>query len=83
MLICKISIALLTAFPLTEASLTIHNVHYLLNLMKNIRQAIMEDRYPAFIRQFFSNIYQGDKSKYPKWAVGALHGVGMDLLADE
>lgn len=51
--------------------------------MKNIRQAIMEDRYPAFIRQFFSKIYQGDKAKYPEWAVGALHGVGMDLLADE
>lgn len=46
------------------------------------RQAILEDRYPAFVRQFFSNIYNGDKSKYPEWAVGALRGVGMDLLED-
>lgn len=67
---------------LTFARLTIHNVHFLLNLMGAARQAILEDRYPAFVRQFFSDIYDGDKSKYPQWAVGALRGVGMDLLAD-
>lgn len=60
-----------------------HNVHFMLNLMGNLRQAILEDRYPAFIRDFFSKIYEGDKSKYPAWAVTALQGVGMDLLADE
>ncbi|KAJ5243506.1 tRNA-ribosyltransferase [Penicillium citrinum] len=62
--------------------LTVHNVHYLLNLMGAARQAIIEDRYPAFIRKFFSDIYQGNKSKYPEWAVGALRSVGMDLLED-
>lgn len=82
-LTCKLS----CRFPspeliLTFARLTIHNVHYLLNLMGAARQAILEDRYPAFIRKFFSDIYDGDKSKYPEWAVGALRGVGMDLLAD-
>lgn len=46
------------------------------------RQAIIEDRYPAFVRQFFSRLYNGDKARYPEWAVGALRGVGMDLLAD-
>jgi len=59
-----------------------HNVHFMLTLMGRVRQAILEDRYPAFIREFFSKIYQGDKSKYPEWAVGALKGVGMDLLED-
>lgn len=59
-----------------------HNVHYMLNLMKDIRRAILEDRYPAFLRQFFFNIYAGDKTKYPEWAIGALRGVGMDLLSD-
>lgn len=59
-----------------------HNVHFMLTLMGRVRQAILEDRYPAFIREFFSKIYQGDKSKYPDWAVGALKGVGMDLLED-
>ncbi|GLI79985.1 hypothetical protein PoHVEF18_008333 [Penicillium ochrochloron] len=62
--------------------LTQHNVHYMLKLMGAVRQAIIEDRYPAFLRRFFSNIYNGDKTKYPEWAIGALRGVGTDLLED-
>jgi queuine/archaeosine tRNA-ribosyltransferase len=58
-----------------------HNVHYQLNLMKNVRQAIIEDRYPAFLKDFFAKLYD-DKGKYPEWAVDALKGVGVDLLSD-
>ncbi|PIG79736.1 queuine tRNA-ribosyltransferase [Aspergillus arachidicola] len=43
--------------------LTIHNVHYLLSLMGAARQAILEDRFPAFLREFFSKLY-GEKSKH-------------------
>lgn len=64
---------------LTVSSLTIHNVHYLLSLMGAARQAILEDRFPAFLREFFSKLY-GEKSKYPEWVVGALRGVGVDLM---
>jgi queuine tRNA-ribosyltransferase len=32
---------------------TIHNVRYYLALMERIREAIREDRYPAFQEQFF------------------------------
>ena len=49
--------------------------------MSSARQAIIEDRFPAFLRQFYANLY-GDKSKYPDWIVKALRGVGVDLLAD-
>lgn len=66
----------------TKYRLTQHNVHYMLKLMGAVRQAIIEDRYPAFLRRFFFNIYNGDKTKYPEWAIGALRGVGMDLLED-
>lgn len=62
--------------------LTIHNVWYQLNLMREVRTAIIEDRYPAFLRQFFANLYP-DKTKYPTWAVDALRGVGVDLLTKE
>ncbi|CAI6337516.1 unnamed protein product [Periconia digitata] len=62
--------------------LTMHNVYYQLNLMKRVRQAILDDQYPAFLRGFFARLYNGDKSKYPDWAVGALKGVGVDLLSD-
>ena len=62
--------------------LTMHNVHYQLNLMKEVRQAIVEDRYPKFLRDFFGSLYD-DRAKYPRWAVDALRGVGVDLLGEE
>ncbi|KAI9682714.1 MAG: hypothetical protein M1829_006701 [Trizodia sp. TS-e1964] len=62
--------------------LTIHNVHYLLSMMKLARTAIIEDRYPAFLRQFFARLYD-TKDKYPAWAVTALSSVGVDLMSTE
>lgn len=37
--------------------LTIHNLRFLLNLMKNVRQAIMEDRLMDFRNEFFGKYY--------------------------
>jgi tRNA-guanine transglycosylase len=59
--------------------LTLHNVHYLLNLMRRAREAILEDRYPAFVKAFFGNLYS-TKEELPIWAIDALKGVGIDLL---
>ncbi|OBT81544.1 hypothetical protein VE02_09473 [Pseudogymnoascus sp. 03VT05] len=59
--------------------LTMHNVWYQLELMRGVRQAIVEDRYLAFLRRFFSDLYEGDCERYPEWAVNALRGVGVDL----
>lgn len=62
--------------------LSIHNIHYLLSLMNQIRIAIIEDRYPTFLKTYFDTLYAGDISKYPEWVVDALRGVGVDLLVD-
>ncbi|KAF4553029.1 Queuine tRNA-ribosyltransferase catalytic subunit [Elsinoe fawcettii] len=62
--------------------LSLHNVHYLLGLMGRVRVAIVQDRYPAFLRGFFADLYAGEKEKYPSWAVEALRGVGVDLMVD-
>jgi tRNA-guanine transglycosylase len=59
--------------------LTLHNVWYQLNLMKEVREAVIADKYPEFLRLFFANYY-GEREKYPGWAVSALQGVGVDLL---
>jgi tRNA-guanine transglycosylase len=60
--------------------LTIHNVWHQLALMRRVREAIIEDRYPAFLKEFFSDYYGADRNRYPDWAVEALRGVGVDLL---
>ncbi|KAI5242799.1 queuine tRNA-ribosyltransferase [Aureobasidium subglaciale] len=62
--------------------LSIHNVHYLLDLMRRIREAIIADTYPAFLRQHFSTLHAGDKTKYPTWIVDALRSVNVDLMQD-
>ncbi|KAL8904424.1 MAG: hypothetical protein Q9207_003287 [Kuettlingeria erythrocarpa] len=61
--------------------LTMHNVHHLLGLMRRIRAAIVEDRYPAFLREFFAQRYENQMEKVPRWAVTALREVGVDLVA--
>lgn len=42
--------------------LTIHNLHFLIDFMKKMRQAIMEDRFPEFYRQFTANFSFNAKS---------------------
>ena len=61
--------------------LSLHNVHYLLDLMRKVREAIVDGRYPEFVKGYFSTLYKGDTEKYPSWAVDALRGAGIDLLA--
>ena len=59
--------------------LTIHNIHSLLSLMARAREAIIEDRYPIFLKEFFEELYAGVMENVPMWAVTALRGVGVDL----
>ncbi len=60
--------------------LTLHNVHYQLNLMREAQSAIIADKYVEFVKKFFYDLYNGDKEKYPKWAVHALRDVNIDIL---
>jgi len=46
--------------------------------MGRTRDAIMEGRFPDFLRSFFAE-YFGDVG-YPEWCVNALRSVGVDLL---
>ncbi|KEZ40986.1 putative queuine tRNA-ribosyltransferase [Scedosporium apiospermum] len=59
--------------------LTIHNVYYQLNLMREVREAIIADRFPEYVKDFFGRLYP-NKTSYPDWAVAALKMVGVDLL---
>jgi queuine tRNA-ribosyltransferase catalytic subunit len=61
---------------------TMHNVHHMLNLMKRIRNAILEDDYRQFATDFFSKYFPKEKGP-PEWAVEALLGVGIDILGQK
>jgi queuine tRNA-ribosyltransferase len=62
--------------------LSMHNVHYQLNLVRRAREAIVEGRFPAFLKGYFHTLYDGDREKFPSWAVDALAGVGVMLKED-
>lgn len=54
--------------------------------MGGARDAIMEDRFPAYVREFFDGYFgnQGADGSivvaYPRWCVDALKSVGIDLV---
>lgn len=59
--------------------LTMHNVTFQLRLMAKIRNAIKENKFPQFVHWFFDSYYQGQREKYPSWAINALKSVGINL----
>eukprot|EP00834_Sanchytrium_tribonematis_P002177 NODE_62_length_26495_cov_0.832853.p9 type:complete len:379 gc:universal NODE_62_length_26495_cov_0.832853:21489-20353(-) len=54
--------------------LTIHNIHYQMNLMKRMRNAINVDRFPDFVKQFMTCRY---KDSIPQWILNALNAVNI------
>ena len=38
---------------------SIHNLHYYVNLMREVREALDEDRFPAFVQQFKADRARG------------------------
>ena len=57
---------------------TMHNVHWMLELARRIREAVVQGRYPDFVREFFKAYFPEEKGP-PDWAVEALRGVGIEL----
>lgn len=58
--------------------LTVHNISFQLNLMKDIRESIKEQRYPNFVKKFMLDLYPN--KEYPQWIIDALGAVNIELL---
>ncbi|ORY89655.1 queuine tRNA-ribosyltransferase [Leucosporidium creatinivorum] len=63
----------------SASAVTVHNLTYQSALMHRAREAIMEDRFPQYLIDFFAGFFKS-KDKYPEWAVAALQSVGVDLM---
>jgi queuine tRNA-ribosyltransferase catalytic subunit len=57
--------------------MTMHNISYQMNLMKNVRKSIKDGKFPEFVQDFMEE--QFPKKDYPKWTVDALSSVGIKL----
>ncbi|KAJ2601020.1 Queuine tRNA-ribosyltransferase catalytic subunit 1 [Coemansia sp. RSA 1722] len=58
--------------------ITIHNIAFQMRLMRDIRNAIVQDRFPLFIREFMQTRFG---KTVPRWIVEALKSVNVDLTA--
>lgn len=58
--------------------LSVHNIAYLLNLTRQCRRAIEENRFPEMVQQFMLS-YHPDKN-YPQWVEEALATVNIALI---
>ncbi|KAG8891853.1 hypothetical protein FRB99_003286, partial [Tulasnella sp. 403] len=59
-------------------ALTQHNLVFQARLMGKARDAIIDGKFPQFLKTFFAD-YFGEKG-YPRWCIDALRSVGVDLL---
>lgn len=62
--------------PIMCSLITIHNVSFQLQLMRDMRNAIDENTFPAFVKTFFSELYPDEK---PKWIADALSSVNIEI----
>ncbi|XP_066529892.1 queuine tRNA-ribosyltransferase catalytic subunit 1 [Hoplias malabaricus] len=58
--------------------ITIHNISYQLTLMSSVRQSVIEQRFPEFVRSFMKRMFSSSE-QYPSWAVDALASVNITL----
>ncbi|KAA3671396.1 queuine tRNA-ribosyltransferase [Paragonimus westermani] len=72
-----------------SAVVSLHNLTYMLGLMRQIREAISVNRFPQFVREFFQRrcyLRKDDQARIeyegfrpPSWAVDALAKVNIDI----
>jgi len=58
--------------------LTQHNVSYMMRLVTRMRQAIMDQKYPDFCRQFLRAQFS-NPNDIPSWAVDAMDAAGITI----
>ncbi|KAJ1675797.1 Queuine tRNA-ribosyltransferase catalytic subunit 1 [Spiromyces aspiralis] len=59
---------------------SVHNIAFQMRLMKGIREAILRDEYPRFVRRFMQRRFGGT---VPQWIVNALQSVNIDLTVPD
>lgn len=62
--------------PIMCSLITIHNVSFQLQLMRDMRSAIEQDTFPDFVKSYFDDLFADEK---PKWIVDALKSVNIEV----
>lgn len=57
--------------------LSLHNVHFLIHLLRGLRQAVIEDRVESYARDFFINWFE--QEGVPDWVKNAMAECNISL----
>lgn len=68
--------------PRAVSMISYHNIYYLLNLLRKLRQSIIDKKVNEFCENFFSKQFN---NKYPRWIYKALKkaGVNVSFMEDD
>lgn len=64
--------------PVGVQLLTQHNITFMMRLVRDMRNAVMEDRFPDYCRSFVRNHFPQSED-VPSWVVDALQEAGVSL----
>lgn len=59
--------------------ITIHNIAFQLNLMRQMRSHIINDTFPEFIKYFLKKRYSDNNQSIPQWVIDALSSVNINI----
>jgi queuine tRNA-ribosyltransferase len=57
---------------------TVHNIAYMMALVRGMRAAVLADAYPAFVRAFLRAHFLGGSDAIPRWVADALAHAGIE-----
>ncbi|KAF4649991.1 Queuine tRNA-ribosyltransferase catalytic subunit 1 [Perkinsus olseni] len=66
--------------PVCAKLITVHNIHYMLTLLRECRAAILDKRFSQFVRDFLAQMYPSNSSICPPgWCRRCLSKAGIDI----
>ncbi len=65
--------------PLAAQLMTHHNLTYMMSLTTQMRNAIIENKYPQFVMKFIKEMFFDKNEECPAWVINALVAAGIHL----
>ena len=59
--------------------ISLHNVHFLIHMLRGLREAVLNDTAEAYAIDFFTNYYSNDENGIPAWIRNALRECDITL----
>ena len=59
--------------------LSLHNVHYLIHLLRGLREAVFDETVEPYARDFFVNYFKDEQDGVPQWIHNALKECDIKL----